>query len=157
MALRAACSRIEIQYYTHTPYWVNRIHFNFHWPGYSSSRSRSIVSPASANRDIHARKNNAHARTEMARIYNNHHVQSYVVRQYVTANISRLDRAATDNKRMLCRIVDIAGSKEQPGYKLRCLYGLLKVLHPTSALVAVSTAIQQSQGYLSIRLGTRSL
>ena len=59
---------------------------------------------------------------------------------------SRLDRAATDNKRILCRIVDIADSKEQPGYKLRCLYGLLKGLHLTSALAAVSTTIQQSQG-----------
>ena len=56
-----------------------------------------------------------------------------------------MDRAATDNKRILCRIVYIAGSKEQPGYKLRCLYGLLKGLHPTSALAAVSTAIQKSQ------------
>ena len=75
-----------------------------------------------------------------------HHIQSFVVGQYSTANISRLDRAATDNKRILCRIVDIAGSREKPGYKLRCLYGLLKGLHPTSALAAVSTAIQQSQG-----------
>ena len=81
------------------------------------------------NREIHARKNNAHARSEMARKYNkHHHVQSFVVGQYVTANISRLDRAATDNKRALSRIVDVAGSKEQPGYKLRCLYGLLKGL-----------------------------
>ena len=47
----------------------------------------------------------------------------------MSANISCLDRAATDNKRILCRIVDIAGSKEQPGYKLRCLYGLLKGLY----------------------------
>ena len=83
----------------------------------------------------------------MTRKYNNHYrVRSFGVGQYVTANISRLDRAATDNKRILCRIVDIAGSKEQVGHKLRCLYGLLKGLHPTSALVAVSTAIQQSQG-----------
>ena len=83
----------------------------------------------------------------MTRKYNkHHHVQSFVVGQNVTANISRLDRAATDNKRILCRIVDIAGSKEQPGYKLRCLYGLLNGLHPTSTLAAVSTAIQQSQG-----------
>ena len=69
-----------------------------------------------------------------------------MVGQYITANVSRLDRAATDNKRIPYRIVDIAGSKEQPGYKLRCLYGLLKGLHPTSALAAVSTSIQQSQG-----------
>ena len=68
-----------------------------------------------------------------------------MVGQDITASISRLDRAATDNKRILCRIVDIAGSKEQPRYKLRCLYGLLKGLHPTSALAAVSTAIQKSQ------------
>ena len=46
-----------------------------------------------------------------------HNIQSFVVGQYVTANISRLDRAATDNKQILCRIVDITGSKEQPGYK----------------------------------------
>ena len=32
------------------------------------------------------------------------------------------------------------------GYKLRCLSGLLKGLHQTFALVAVSTATQQSQG-----------
>ena len=56
-----------------------------------------------------------------------HHIQSFVVGQYITANIFRLDRAAADNKRILYRIVDIAGSKEQPGYKLRCLYGLLNV------------------------------
>ena len=84
----------------------------------------------------------------MVDIANNkhHHIQSFVVGQYITANISRLDRATIDNKRILCRIVDIAGSKEQPRYKLRCLYGLLKGLHPTSALAAVSTAIQHSQG-----------
>ena len=84
----------------------------------------------------------------MVDIANNkhHHIQSFVVGRYITANISRLDRAAIDNKRILCRIVDIAGSKEQPRYKLRCLYGLLKGLHPTSALAAVSTAIQKSQG-----------
>ena len=70
-----------------------------------------------------------------------------MVGQFVAANLSCLDRAATDNKRILSRIVDIAGSKEQPGYKLRCLYGLLKGLHPTSALVAVSTAMQQSHLY----------
>ena len=95
----------------------------------------------------HVRKNNAHARTEMARKYNNnhHHVQSFVVGQYVSANIYRLDRAATDNNQIPCSIVDVAGSKEQPGYKLRCLYGLLKGLHPSSALAAVSTAIPQSQ------------
>ena len=64
---------------------------------------------------------------------------------------TRLNRAATDNKRVLYRIVDIAGSKEQPGYNLRYLYGLLKGLHPASALAAVSTAIQKSQGnYISI-------
>ena len=103
------------------------------------------------NREIHARKNNAHARSIIRKYNKHHHVQSFVVGQYVTANISCLDRAATDNKRILCRIVDIAGSKEQPGYKLRCLYGLLKGLHPTSALAAASTAIQQSQGnYISI-------
>ena len=78
--------------------------------------------------------------------YNNyHHVQSFVV-QYVTANTPSLARAATGSKRILHRPVDIAGSKEQPGYKLRCLYGLLYGLHTTYALVAVSTAIQQSQG-----------
>ena len=86
--------------------------------------------------EIHAPKNNAHARSEMTRNYNNHHyVQSLVlVGQYVTANISRLDRAATDNKRIVRRTIGIAGSKEQRGYKLQCLYGLLKGLHPTSAL-----------------------
>ena len=78
----------------------------------------------------------------MTRKYNkHHHIQSFVVGQYITANISRLHRAATDNKQILCRIVDIAGSKEQPGYKLRCLYGLLKGLHPTSVLAVVSTVI----------------
>ena len=39
-----------------------------------------------------------------------HHIQSFVVGQYITANISRLDRAAIVNKRILCRIVDIADS-----------------------------------------------
>ena len=75
-----------------------------------------------------------------------HHIQSFVVGRYITANISRLGCAAIGNKWILCRIVDIAGSKEQPRHKLRCLYGLLKGLHPTSALAAASTAIQQSQG-----------
>ena len=46
----------------------------------------------------------AHARTEIARKYNNHH--------HV-----RLDGAARDSKHNLCRIKDIASSK----YKLRCL------------------------------------
>ena len=47
---------------------------------------------------------------------------------------------------VLPQIIDgfIAGGKE-PGYKLRCLYGLLEGLHPTSAVAAVSTAKQQSQ------------
>ena len=77
----------------------------------AAARAEDIV-----NREIHARKNNAHARSAMTRKYNkHHHIQSFVVGQYITANISRLDRAATDNKRILCRIVDIAGSKEQPG------------------------------------------
>ena len=108
----------------------------------ATTRAEDIV-----NREIHTRKNSAHARSEMTREYNkHHHVQSFVVGQYVTANIPRLDRAATDNKRILCRIIDIAGSKEQPEYKLRCQYGLLKELHLISALAAVSTAIQQSQG-----------
>ena len=49
----------------------------------------------------------------MARKYSNHHVQSFAVGQYVAANISRLDHAATDNNRILYRNVDIAGSKEQ--------------------------------------------
>ena len=39
-----------------------------------------------------------------------------------------LDCASIDNKRILCRIVGIAGSKEKPGYKLRCLYAVLKGL-----------------------------
>ena len=46
-----------------------------------------------------------------------------------------LDGGTMDNKRILCRIADIAGSKEQPGYKLP------KGLHP------LSTSIQQSQGH----------
>ena len=80
----------------------------------ATARADDIV-----NREIHARKNNAHARSTMTRKYNkHHHIQSFVAGQYITANISCLDRAATDNKRILCRIVDIAGSKEQPGYKL---------------------------------------
>ena len=54
----------------------------------------------------------------MTRKCNNHrHVQSFVVGQYCP------DRVATGDKRILCRTVDIAGSKEQPGYKLRRLYG----------------------------------
>ena len=53
--------------------------------------------------------------------------------------------AVTDDDRILCHIVDVADSNE-PGYKLRCLSGLLKGLHQTFALVAVSTATQQSQG-----------
>ena len=59
-----------------------------------------------------------------------------------------IPRATADSERILCRIVEIVGNKEKPKYKLRCLYGLLKGLHPTSALAtcAVSTAIQQSQG-----------
>ena len=50
-----------------------------------TARAEGIV-----NREIHARKNNAHARCEMtlARKYNkHHHVQSFVVGQYVTAKI----------------------------------------------------------------------
>ena len=111
-------------------------------PQAATARAEYIV-----NREIHARKNNAHARREMTSKYNKYHrFQSFVVGQYVTAIISRLDRAATDNNRILCRIVDNAGSNEQPGYELRFLHGLLKGLHPTSALAAVSTAVQQSQG-----------
>ena len=38
------------------------------------------------NREIHARRSNAHARTEMTRKYNKHHqVQPFVVGRYVTA------------------------------------------------------------------------
>ena len=50
------------------------------------------------------------------------------------------------NRRVLCRIIDTAGSGEQPRFKLRCLYDPLEGLSPTSTLLAVSTAIQQSQG-----------
>ena len=65
--------------------------------------------------------------------------------------------AATDDDRILCHIVDVADSNE-PGYKLRCLSGLLKWVHPTSALVAVSTATLQSQGNSTSinKLGARS-
>ena len=59
----------------------------------------------------------------MTRKYNNHHHG-----QYATADFSRLDRAAIGDSRILCSTVDIAGSKEQPGHKLRCLYGLRKGL-----------------------------
>ena len=67
-------------------------------------------------------------------------------------------RAATNSKRILCRIVDIAGSKEQPGYKFRCLYGLLEGLYPTSTLVVVLLYRNLKEILaLLIRLETRSL
>ena len=70
----------------------------------STARAEDTV-----NREILARKNNAHARTEMARKYNDHHVQSSVVGKYVAGRISRLSRTAID---ISCRIADIAGSKK---------------------------------------------
>jgi len=61
--------------------------------------------------------------------YNRHHqVESFAIGQYVTIRIPREDCTAT-NKRILCRVVDIAG----PGYKLRSQYGLLQEMCPTSA------------------------
>lgn len=87
----------------------------------------------------------------MARKHNGHHYVQFIVVGQCPCKYSRLNRAATDNKRILCRTVDIAGSKEKTEWKLRCLYGLLKGLHPTSALVAVSTAMQQFDLYNKTR------
>ena len=101
------------------------------------------------NREMSARTNLATARTNMAGKYNRHHqVESFAIGQYVTIRIPREDRAATDNKRILCRVVDIAGSDGRPGYKLRCQYGLLQKMCPTSALASVSAAIQKEKGEL---------
>jgi hypothetical protein len=99
------------------------------------------------NREIQARQNNTKARQDMARKYNRHHkIEIFVTGQYVTAKVPRLDRAATDNRRILGRVVEVSGSDAQPAYKLRCCYGLLKGVFPTSALASVSAVIQKEQG-----------
>ena len=52
--------------------------------------------------------------------------------ELLSARIGVRDIHLQNQRRILSRIVDIAGGKEQPRYKLRCLYGLLKgyVRHP---------------------------
>ena len=56
-------------------HWQSTLSFN-----YSRIPSSNYESRRYCHREIHAHKNNAHARSEMARKYNkHHHVQSFVV------------------------------------------------------------------------------
>ena len=94
-----------------------------------------------------ARRNLAKARTDMTEKYSRHHkIEIFTVGQYVTVKVPREDRTSTDNRRLLCRVVGVAGSTTKPSYQLRCEYGLLQRLWSTSALAGVTAAIQQHQG-----------
>jgi len=83
----------------------------------------------------------------MTEKYNRHHkIEIFTVGQYVTVKVPRADRTSTDNRRLLCRVVGVAGSTTKRGYQLHCEYGLLQRLWSTSALAGVTAAIQQHQG-----------
>ncbi|KAL7272620.1 hypothetical protein RUND412_004566 [Rhizina undulata] len=72
-------------------------------------------------------------------------VQTFEVDQYMTLTIDHLDRASTDNRRMICRVLDMPHADH---HKLRCVYRLLKGLHLTRELQAVNEVIGTQQSPL---------
>ena len=98
---------------------------------------------------MQARINLAAARANLTETYNrHHHIETFTVGQCVTIGIPRGDHAATDNRRLQCRVVGIAGNESRLGYKLRCEFGLLQKIYPTSTLASVSSAIQKEKADL---------
>jgi len=85
---------------------------------------------------MQARTNLAAARANMTESTTGiiNHIETFTVGQYITIRIPRKDRAATDNRRLLCRVADIAGNDSRASYMHRCEFGLLQKTYPTSTL-----------------------